>query len=100
MTIVVKKVPKCLRGIVKLLSTYIDNIPQLLDFWGDGKIRTHFKQYGAKTGRFSSGGSTKYMDEDGNNQEISGVNLQNIPAGIKYLRMQYTADVSDYYIES
>ncbi len=87
------------RGIVKLLSTYIDNIPQLLDFWGDGKIRTHFKQYGAKTGRFSSGGSTKYMDEDGNNQEISGVNLQNIPAGIKYLRMQYTADVSDYYIE-
>ena len=80
------------RGLVKLLSTYIDNIPQLVNFWGDGKIRTHFKQYGAKTGRFSSGGSIKYMDNEGHNREISGANAQNIPAHLKELRMQFMAD--------
>ena len=88
------------RGLVKLLSTYIDNIPQLVNFWGDGKIRTHFKQYGAKTGRFSSGGSIKYVDDEGHNREISGVNAQNIPAHLKELRMQFMADISDYYIDA
>lgn len=79
------------RGIVKLLSTYIDNIPELVKLWPDGKIRTHFKQYGADTGRFASGGSIKFY-QDGKNIEVSGVNLQNIPAHEKSLRMIYCAD--------
>lgn len=41
------------RGIYKLLSTYIDAIPQLVDPT-TGRVHTHFNQYGAATGRFSS----------------------------------------------
>lgn len=93
------------RGIVKLLSTYIDNIPELVALWPDGKIRTHFKQYGADTGRFASGGSIKFY-RDGKNVEISGVNLQNIPAYEKSLRMIFQADnfeekvpdIDDHYV--
>lgn len=79
------------RGLVKLLSTYIDNIPVLMDFWPDRHVHTHFRQYGAKTGRFSSGGKVKYMNEDCKSCEISSVNMQNIPAGQKELRMQFKA---------
>ena len=42
------------REVVKLLSTYIDVIPELAKRWPDGRIRTHFNQYGAATGRLSS----------------------------------------------
>lgn len=80
------------RELTKLISTYIDNIPTLLDFWPDRHIHTHFKQYGAKTGRFSSGGKVKYMDDDYRNVEITGVNMQNIPAHCKELRATYCAD--------
>jgi len=79
------------RGLVKLLSTYIDNIPVLVNFWPDRHVHTHFRQYGAKTGRFSSGGKVRYMDDEGRNCEISSVNMQNIPAGQKELRMQFKA---------
>ena len=41
------------RGVYKLLSTYIDAIPQLVDPT-TGRVYTHFNQYGAATGRFSS----------------------------------------------
>lgn len=80
------------RGIVKLISTYIDNIPELLKLWPDGKIHTHFRQLGADTGRFSSGGSIKFMGEDDIEKNISGVNLQNIPTHCKEIRMQYQGD--------
>lgn len=39
------------RGMEKLLSTYIDKIPELAI---DGRVHCNFRQYGAKTGRFSS----------------------------------------------
>ena len=42
------------RGIVKLLTTYIDTIPELAKRWPDGRVRTHFNAYGAATGRLSS----------------------------------------------
>ncbi len=48
----------------KLYSTYINALPDLIDK-KTGKLYTNFNQNGAKTGRFSSGGS--------------GVNLQNQP---------------------
>ncbi|QAT67140.1 DNA polymerase I [Bacillus glycinifermentans] len=48
----------------KLYSTYINALPELIDK-RTGKLYTNFNQNGAKTGRFSSGGT--------------GVNLQNQP---------------------
>ena len=56
------------RGMSKLLSTYIDAIPQHISK-KTGKLHANFNQYGAKTGRFSS----------------SDPNLQNIPSKTKKL---------------
>ena len=42
------------RELVKLLSTYIDVIPDLAKRWPDGRVRTHFNALGAATGRLSS----------------------------------------------
>lgn len=42
------------RELVKLTTTYIDVIPELAKRWPDGRVRTHFNQYGAATGRLSS----------------------------------------------
>lgn len=42
------------RECVKLLTTYIDAIPELSKRWPDKRVRTHFNQYGAATGRLSS----------------------------------------------
>ena len=49
------------RELQKLLSTYIDNIPHMVD--GGGRLHAHFEQCGTTTGRMSS----------------SNPNLQNIP---------------------
>lgn len=56
------------RGMSKLLSTYIEAIPNHIAK-RDGKLHANFNQYGAKTGRFSS----------------SNPNLQNIPSKTKKL---------------
>ena len=56
------------RGMSKLLSTYIDAIPDHISA-KTGKLHANFNQYGAKTGRFSS----------------SDPNLQNIPSKTKKL---------------
>ena len=56
------------RGMSKLLSTYIEAIPNHIAK-RDGKLHANFNQYGAKTGRFSS----------------SDPNLQNIPSKTKKL---------------
>lgn len=79
------------RGVVKLLSTYIDNIPELSKIWKDHRLRTHFNQCGTDTGRYSSGGAIKYIDNDGNRIEVSGVNLQNIPSHNKEIRLMFKA---------
>ena len=42
------------RALSKLITTYIDVIPELAKRWPDGRVRTHFNQYGAQTGRMSS----------------------------------------------
>ena len=61
------------RGVEKLLSTYIDKLPECtLD---DGRIHCNFNQYGAKTGRMSS----------------SDPNLQNIPSHNKDIRKMFVA---------
>ena len=68
------------RGVAKLLSTYIDAIPQaVLD---DGKVHCEFKQYGAKTGRLSS----------------KDPNLQNIPSHNKDIRKMFIPSYKEYSV--
>ena len=67
------------RGVVKLISTYIDVLPALARHWPDGRIRYKLNSVGTDTGRFSSGGEFKFLDGD-EPVEISGFNSQNIPS--------------------
>ena len=62
------------RGIYKLLSTYIDKLPEVVNK-KTGRIHASFNQYGAATGRFSS----------------SDPNLQNIPSHNKEIRQLFRA---------
>ena len=64
------------RGLTKLLSTYIDSIPQVAKENPDGRVRTHFNAYGAVTGRLSSS---------------KPVNFQNIPSSRKEIRLLFKA---------
>ena len=68
------------RGIVKLITTYIDVIPSLAKHWPDGRIRYRLNPVGTDTGRFSSGGEFKFLDEDDNPVELASINSQNIPS--------------------
>ena len=62
------------RGIYKLLSTYIDKLPETVNP-KTNRIHASFNQYGAATGRFSS----------------SDPNLQNIPSHNKDIRQMFRA---------
>jgi DNA polymerase I-like protein with 3'-5' exonuclease and polymerase domains len=62
------------RGLLKLINTYIDKLPQCVNE-KTGKLHAQFKQLGADTGRFSS----------------SEPNLQNIPSHEKSIRMLFSA---------
>ena len=62
------------REINKLLSTYIDKLPECVNS-DDGRIHCSFNQYGADTGRMSS----------------SDPNLQNIPSHNKDIRKMFVA---------
>ena len=62
------------RGVLKLLSTYIDKLPQTISK-RTNRIHASFNQYGAKTGRLSS----------------SDPNLQNIPSHNKDIRKMFRA---------
>lgn len=61
------------REVSKLLSTYIDKLPNCVG--DDRRIHCNFNQYGADTGRFSS----------------SDPNLQNIPSHNKDVRKMFVA---------
>ena len=62
------------RTTAKLLSTYIDKMPNVLNPT-TGRIHCNYNQYGADTGRFSS----------------SDPNLQNIPSKNKEIRKMFVA---------
>jgi DNA polymerase I-like protein with 3'-5' exonuclease and polymerase domains len=62
------------RGLLKLINTYIDKLPQCV-CEKTGRLHAQFKQLGADTGRFSS----------------SEPNLQNIPSHEKSIRMLFSA---------
>ena len=88
------------RGIVKLISTYIDVIPALARHWPDGRIRYKLNSVGTDTGRFSSGGEFKFLDGD-EPITLAGLNSQNVPSrgDGKITRMLFKAQVVDSYIE-
>jgi DNA polymerase I-like protein with 3'-5' exonuclease and polymerase domains len=69
------------RGIAKLVSTYIDNLPDLVKE-KTGKIHTQYNQYGARTGRFSS----------------EAPNLQNIPSKNKEIRKMFIPSIGFVFI--
>jgi len=62
------------RETAKLLSTYVDKMPLIVDPH-TGRIHCSFNQYGAATGRFSS----------------SDPNMQNIPSHNKEIRRMFSA---------
>lgn len=68
------------RGIVKLITTYIDVIPALARHWPDGRVRYRLNSAGTDTGRYSSGGEFKFLDENENPVELASINSQNIPS--------------------
>lgn len=85
------------RGIEKLITTYIDVIPTLAAHWPDGRIRFHLNNCGTNTGRYSSGGKIKYMDEKtGEPVTVSGINIQNIPRSS--IRNLFVARVNHFEI--
>lgn len=86
------------RGIVKLITTYIDVIPELAKHWPDGRIRFHLNANGTDTGRYSSGGKIKYV-ENGVPVTVSGINIQNIPSHNKDIRMLFVARKDEKQIE-
>ena len=87
------------RGIVKLITTYIDVIPDLVKHWPDGRIRFHLNAQGTDTGRYSSGGKLKFF-ENGEPVVVSGINIQNIPSHNKEIRMLFQGDTKYHEVES
>lgn len=87
------------RGIAKLLTTYIEVIPELAQHWPDGRIRFHLSSLGTDTGRYSSGGKWKFLDKDDNVVEISGINIQNIPSHNPEIRMLFKARIDEGEVE-
>lgn len=85
------------RRIVKLITTYIDVIPDLAKHWPDGRIRFHLNALGTNTGRYSSGGKIKYMEND-EPIEVSGINIQNIPSHNPEIRMLFTAATKQHEV--
>ena len=70
------------REIQKLLSTYIDKLPDCVNP-KDGRIHCSFNQYGADTGRMSS----------------SDPNLQNIPSRNHDIRKMFIATKDEKWVE-
>ena len=72
------------REVQILLDTFVDKIPTLIKN-KTGRVHAKFNQYGADTGRFSSG------EKDPDNPKVKSLNLQNIPASDKTIRMIFKA---------
>lgn len=88
------------RAIAKLVTTYIEVIPQLAKHWPDGRIRFHMSSLGTDTGRYSSGGSWHWLDENDVDINTSGINVQNIPSrgDGKICRLLFKAAVEDHTV--
>lgn len=69
------------RGLVKIITSFIDVIPELAKHWKDGRIRFRLNSYGTNTGRYAAGGKYKALDSEGKSVIIDGINIQQIPTG-------------------
>ncbi len=87
------------RGIVKLITTYIDVIPALAKHWPDGRIRYRLNSTGTDTGRFASGGKFRFLDENDNPVEMNSINSQNIPSHNPEIRTLFKAGKKVYDCE-
>ena len=74
------------REVQILLDTFVDKIPKLVKK-KTGRVHAKFNQYGADTGRFSSG------EKDPDNPKQKSLNLQNIPSHAKNIRLIFKAPV-------
>ena len=88
------------RGIVKLITSYIDTIPTLAQHWPDHRVRFHLRSLGTETGRYASGGKIKFMDEATDTPVVlSGINIQNIPSHNPEVRLLFKAATKYNIIE-
>lgn len=85
------------RQVDKLISTYLKPIPALANHWKDGKVRYHLNPVGAHTGRFTSGGSWNFY-EDEEKVEISGMNAQNLPSENHEVRLIFRAEPGRVFV--
>ena len=85
------------RMVEKLLTTYLNSIPRLAQHWSDGKVRFHYNQLGARTGRFTSGGVWKFYEND-TPITIPGLNGQNLPAENHEIRLIFKAEPGRVFV--
>lgn len=71
------------RGVEKLISTYIDTLPNMVSK-KDNRLHGHYNQLGTDTGRFSS----------------TEPNLQNIPSHNKEIRMMFKASEGHSFVSA
>ena len=79
------------RQVEKIITTYLNPIPNLAHHWSDGKVRFQLRQLGAKTGRFSSGGVWKFYENE-IPVTIQGMNAQNLPSENHEIRLIFKAE--------
>ena len=85
------------RKVEKIITTYLNPIPALAQHWGDGKIRFQLNQLGARTGRFTSGGSWKFYDNE-NKVNLPGLNSQNLPSENHEIRLMFKAEPGRIFV--
>ena len=85
------------RKVEKLLTTYLNAIPRLAQHWSDGKVRFHYNQLGARTGRFTSGGVWKFYEND-TPITIPGLNGQNLPSENHEIRLIFKAESGRVFV--
>lgn len=87
------------RKIDKLISTYLNPVPELSKHWADGKIRFHLKTLGAATGRFSSGGDWRFLEGE-KFIKLPGMNQQSLPSENHEIRLMFKADEGRVFVGS
>lgn len=85
------------RMVDKLITTYLNPIPLLAQHWDDGKVRFHYNQLGARTGRFTSGGVWKFYENE-TPVTISGLNGQNLPSENHEIRLMFRAEPGRVFV--
>lgn len=85
------------RMVEKLITTYLNPIPRLAQHWSDGKVRFHYNQLGARTGRFTSGGVWKFYENEAP-VTIAGLNGQNLPSENHEIRLIFKAEPGRIFV--